>query len=278
MAFVAWETRPGGRWEGGSIGGGLIQPCLKEGFRTVALQIGECTRQQVKWCQDAGLFVAVWNVVDANLGDALDELQPDGVMPQIEGDGQYDGAIAGLNAIRARDLPRAIVTTYGGLTNPGSVTDGKRYAALRNLGVRGCFVECYASDDPVHANLDRMLAQGVVYGVPAGDLSPVCGTFRGEMPTAYEGLTKHGRDFSVYLAETMNTAQWDAWGALPPVVPPKPKLAYWQVTAGAALLHEEEAKTYPDGSTGLAKAITWMQAHPDRIRTAKAVTLARVLR
>jgi hypothetical protein len=291
MVFVAWATAPGKDWEGGSIGGGLIRPCLNEGFPTVALELGQFTAQHVEWCHAEGLFVVAWGVVDANLAARLAAVSyldaagrargPDGVMVQVEGDGQYDGAVAGLRSILGVEIPKALVTTYGGMVDPAAPRDGKKYTALKALGVEGCFVECYASDQAVSADLDRMLGQGVIYGIPVGDLVPVCGVFRGERPSAYTGLTRHGRNFALYLAETMSTLQWEAWGAVPPVIPPLPPAkvtAYWQLRAGASLLHEEKAITYASGQTGLGKMIVWMGSNGDLIRRARAVSLARISR
>lgn len=294
MAFVAWGTAPGKDWEGGSIGGGLFTPAKDAKVATIAFEIGQCSSTHVRWAHESGFFVVLWGVAGAGLGAELDALSytdlsgakrgPDGVMPQVEGPGQYDGALLGLTAIKGRPLPKAIVTTYGGLVNEATPTDGKKYAALRALGVRGCYVESYASDAPGHEDLDRMLGQGVIYGIPEAELLAVCGVFRGEMPSAYKGLGKLGRNFSLYLAEAMTTAQWEAWGEVPPVPTPTPipvptvKLAYWRLTAGASLLHEERAKTYPDASTGLGRMLLWMERNAAVIRNAKAVDLVHVLR
>jgi hypothetical protein len=55
-----------------------------------------------------------------------------------------------------------------------------------------------------------------------------------------------------------------------------PQVYYWRLVAGATVLHEERAITYPDKTTGFSKMMDWMRAHRDVVAAAKSVELARV--
>lgn len=274
LVFSAWGTGAGGEWQG-SIGP-LVERAKQVGAKTLAVQISKVLPRQVADAKDLGMFVVGWDSVGPGWKARIDSLGLDGYMPQVEGPGQYAGALASLVEGCGAGLPLGVVTTYGGLDNP----DGSLWDALARRGVTGCFVECYAADDPViHADLDRMLAQGAVYGIPAGELRAVCGTYRGELPSAYSGLATRAKEIGLYPAEMTNAAQWAAWAQVmtsPPA--PVPTVAWWELRAGAALLHDEQAKTYGDGSTGLGRCVLWMQQNLAAIRAAKAVTLKRVLR
>jgi hypothetical protein len=274
LVFSAWGTGAGGEWQG-SIGG-LVALAKQVGAKTIAVQISKVLPRQVADAKSLGMFVVGWDSVGPGWKARVDALGLDGFMPQVEGPGQYAGALAALVEGCGAGLPLGVVTTYGGLDNP----DGSLWHALAAHGVDGAFVECYASDDPVHADVDRMLAQGVVYGIPASELFAVCGAFRGETPAAYSGVTTRTPELGLYVAEMIGASQWDAWAKLLTVapVPPPATVAWWECRAGAALLHDELAKTYADGSTGLGRCLLWMQQHAAMIRAAKTVTLKRVLR
>jgi len=276
IAYTADGTAPTGFWGGGSIGG-LIAHCKAHGFKSVAVQVGQVTRQQVAWLQEAGLFVIVWEVLGSNLPQILDDLKPDGVHCQIEGPGQYDAALAAFSAIRGRsNIARGIVTTYWGLFNPLSPQDGLKWKALANLGVEEAWVECYAGENPVAASLDRMLGQGEVYGIPKAALKPLCGTFRGELPITYSGLRDRAPDFGVYIAESLSEPAWTAWGGVKPNVT---QVYYWQVwnNATSKLLHEERATTYSPTDDGLGRTFKWLEDNKATVRSANDIEIKRVL-
>jgi hypothetical protein len=108
MIFTAQGTAPATQdWSPT----GLAMKVKGAGFKTVAVEIGNVTRDYVKALQDTGLFVVIWNVVGAELRDRIAELQPNGVMPQIESDSQYDLAVKALTNIHDFTLPKALVTT-----------------------------------------------------------------------------------------------------------------------------------------------------------------------
>jgi hypothetical protein len=272
MMMTAWATGSGHEWEGGSIGGGLIQPCKAQGFRTVALQISQSTKQHVDWCHDAGLFVVGWDHPGRFTNEDYATHGFDGFMPQVESPDQLVGALRYMREGVGADKPRAIITTYFGFDDGHG---GEHWAELAGEGVTGCFVECYSSDGSAHADLDRMKSQGIVYGIPGEAFRPVCGVYRGELPPTYSGLSGFGREFGCYIAETMSSDQWTAWGGVNKV---PAQVYYWQVQAGASVLHEERAITYPDGTDGLGKTLKWCESHKDTIRTTRAIEIVRVLR
>jgi hypothetical protein len=270
IMFVAWGTAPGKEWEGGSIGGGLIQKCLANKFPTVALQISQCTKQHVDWCREKGLKIAGWDHPGRFTKADYDARGFDGFIPQVESPDQLVGTINYLRDGVASGKPKAIITTYFGFDDGHG---GEHWHELEVLGVSAAYVECYASDAASHADLDQMLGQGVIYGIPANALVPVCGTYRGELPVTYKGIEKQGREFGCYIAETMSDDQWKAWGG----VNIMPQVYYWRLLAGASILHEERAVTYTPGDDGLTRMLTWMGQHKDQIRYAKSVDLVRVL-
>lgn len=279
VVFTAWGTAPGGQWENSL--GSLITQAKSAGLSGIAVQATQAQAKHVQQIKDGGLKAYVWDVIGPGWKARLDSLNTDGLIVQVEGPGQFDGAVAGLLEDPLPGKPRAVITTYGGLDTPA------KWGRLAGLGVEACLVECYAADDPViHADLDKMLWQGTQYGIPKDKLFATVGTYRGERPTAYRGLNERAGMVSLYLAEMMGqinepTGQWAAWEALlatPTPTPAPATFAYWDVIAGGTVLHSEKAITYPNGSTGLEKAVDWIDGHLDVVRAAKAVELRRVLR
>lgn len=240
------------------------------------MQLGYATAAQVSALKQpaygSSLKVYAWNVVGPYSSKLkYDALGADGLLVQVEGKYQYDGAISALDEGIASGQPKGCVTTYAGLENG-------QWAELAKRGVTDCHVECYRSDGVGHADLDRMLAQGVVYGIPLKDLYAVCGTYKGESPAMYGGLDKLGRSYACYLGEPMTPEAWKAWGGVNMTTP-----VYWWVlstgpVSSPTILHQERAITYPDKSTGLGKMTAWMGAHLDTIRAAHSVDLDRILK
>jgi hypothetical protein len=273
MMMTAWATGPGKEWESGSIGGGLIQKCQAQKFKTVGLQISQCTKQHVDWCRQGGLFVVGWDHPGRFTNAEFADRGFDGFMPQIESPDQLVGALRYLEEGVGAGKPKAVITTFFGFDDGHGA---QHWADLTGQGVSACFVECYASDGASHADLDRMRAQAVIYGIPSSAFVPVCGVYRGELPPQYQGIKDVGREFGCYIAETMSDDQWKAWGATN-VTTTTAQVYYWRVVAGASILHQERAITYPDGTDGLGKTLDWMKGHKDLVRTAKAVEIVRVL-
>ena len=270
IMYVAWGTSPSYDWDGLKTGN-LRDLAVASKFKTVAVQLGQVTAGQIDILKAGGLKVAAWNVVGpTNSKIAYDQLAGiDGLIVQVEGFYQYQGALAALDEGIAAGQPKACVTTYAGLENG-------QWAELAKRGVSDCHVECYKADG--HENLDRMLWQGTQYKIPAGSLYAVCGTWQGETPAMYQGLDKLNRDYGCYLGEPMTTDSWKAWGGVNMTTP----VYWWVLTTGASSapteLHAERAVTNPDGTTGLGKMIDWMDTHKDVIRSAKNVDLDHVLR
>lgn len=224
VLFTAWE------WHNGAgIAGKVIAAAKRGGFKTVAVELSEDTGgdpsstldvQDVQYLKDAGLFVVGWGAVASTDFRKLSELGLDGWLPQVEGPGQRDALITALHS-GAPSLPRALVTTYGGLDTQADV------AALVKAwgGMPFTFVETYKADGPPHDDADRMLSQGVVYGFNAMSLVALVGTYRGEQPSEYSGLRASNYG-GIYLEENTNDAQLDAFAALaktpPPPPPPEP--------------------------------------------------------
>jgi hypothetical protein len=269
--MAAWGTAAGQQFENSY--GVLRDKCKAGGFKTIALQISQCRAQQVTDLHAAGLFVVGWDHPGRFTNTDFAERGFDGFMPQVESPDQLVGALRYLEEGVGADKPKAIITTFFGFDDGHGA---EHWADLAGQGVSACFVECYASDGATHADLDRMQSQGVVYGIPAEAFVPVCGVYRGELPPQYAGIKDVGREFGCYIAETMSDDQWKAWGSVNQTTTPT-LVYYWRVVAGASLLHQERAVTYPDGTDGLGKTLEWMKGHKDLLRAAKAVEVIRVL-
>jgi hypothetical protein len=162
-------------------------------------------------------------------------------------------------------LPRAICTTYSGL-------EEGQYAALQSQKCRGCYVECYAADDQpgvvIHADLDRMINQGVAYRIPLDHLVPVCGTYRNELPNVYRGISIRGKQIGMYLAEPMAPATWEAWGKLqdistPPPVALNPVDVNKQVAAEASRWLDQQSDLKPLSRLRIIRRISGNGMIPD---------------
>ena len=67
----------------------------------------------------------------------------------------------------AASLPKAVVTTYGGLDSVAKV------GAVRAAGIDKFFIECYGGIGYPYSDINRMLGQGQVYGIPARSTGPL---------------------------------------------------------------------------------------------------------
>lgn len=227
VVFESWGFRnPADKWKTPDE---LADYCAAAGAKTVAVQLGQdyssdtpnCTADEAARLRERGLRVVVWGIatwqsVQANL-DRLGCSHADW-LPQIEGPDQrdlvYEAARYGVKA-------QAIVTTYSGASDPADVE------RLHGLGVLCALVECYAEAGYPHTDLNLMLWQGTQYGWKPEELFACMGTYRGELPDAYQRTDVVGRDFALYLAEPMSSEQFYAYGALnagtPKPEPPTPE-------------------------------------------------------
>lgn len=219
VLFTAWTWK-----DGAGIAGEVIRRAKLMGARSVAVQLSQATGddpgssldpQDVKFLKDAGLTVVGWDPAGDLTQTLLVRLGVDAWCPQVEGPGQRDALLASLNAGVGKGLPRALVTTYGGLDTTADVQ-----ALVKAWGGQPfTLVECYKADGPIHADIDRMLSQGVVYGFQT--LLALAGCYRGEMPADYPTLrpTNYG---GLYLEENATDAQLKAFSALASAPTPAP--------------------------------------------------------
>lgn len=224
MVFTAWGFQVGGNWETSAKSLGSLLVGL--GFKTVAVQISTAPQARAQELRDKGLKVIAWDDFNAHpVEPNADFSHVDGLNAQIESPAQYDAALRFFKG-RTDPGPRSIGTTYAGLETPppGQPGHGARWKALADAGVTQALVECYAADGQPHEDIGRMLWQGEQYGIPRSALVPVCGTYRGELPSAYPGLTGVGRNFGLWIAEPMTQAQWIEWAKIanPPAPAPAP--------------------------------------------------------
>ena len=160
--------------------------------------------------QAAGIQVIGWGEVDSNTGADLAATGVTGWMPQIEGPSQYDNVIAALGAGVGAGMPKAVVTTYGGLDTPAKV------AALAAAGIDSAAVEVYADiGDYPYSDVDAMLGAGVSYGFDADKLVPMIGTYRGETQDDYTGFDADViPNYGIYNVPQTSDASWAAFREL----------------------------------------------------------------
>lgn len=224
ILFTAWTWH-----DGAGIAGEVIRRARLGGFKSVAVQLSESTPDDatddgrtldpgdVKAMRDAGLFVVGWDIVSADTAHLLETLPLQGWCPQVESMFQREPLYAALRAGVGAGLPKALVTTYGGLDTAADVV------RLRELWPDVyTFVECYKADGFPHEQIDRMLDQGRVYSFDRSRLRALVGTYRGEMPTDYPGLD--AADYGgAYLEESMSDTQLRAFAQIVPALPaPQP--------------------------------------------------------
>lgn len=117
----------------------------------------------------------------------------DGWIVQIEGPNQYQAALELLPTLEGEC---AVVTNFGGCDNRELVDA---------LPVSTCLVECYAPEDPTHADIPRMLWQAGQYSWPIA--VPVLGLYHDTGLDAYPLLDRSG-PFAVWLAEELRPQDW----------------------------------------------------------------------
>lgn len=209
-----WGFLPGSNWEGTATG--FAQMVKDAGYKTVICRIHDTPLKHRKEIKAAGLILLGWEKLHQYPPNTFDLAEIEGVVPEIEFPDAFTATLNAFKAGWAKDLPKAIVTTYSGL-------EQGQYAQLVQQGVKNCFVECYRDDALSHADLNRMMDQGVAYGIPRSDLIPMVGTYRQEKKSDYIGLENYGGGIAIYLPEPMTADTWKEWSNLPaPVTPPPP--------------------------------------------------------
>lgn len=190
------------------------------GFKSIAVQLNAAPgpgrthadyitklAADVDTLQAAGITVVGWGEVDSNTGADLAATGVTGWMPQIEGPSQYDNVIAALGAGVGAGMPKAVVTTYGGLDTAAKVT------ALKAAGIESAMVETYAAEGAYpYSDVDVMLNQGVIYGFDRTKLTPILGTYRGETPADYTGFDEDViPNYGIFSIPQTSDAAWDAF-------------------------------------------------------------------
>jgi hypothetical protein len=159
------------------------------GFRWVALQAGQHTAADAEAVRAAGLKYVVWGLAPFDAPTAAD-----GCVVQVEDSEQYAAALAQLPKLGGA---RAVVTTFGGADTPELVGPLALHASV-------ALVECYRQDDPIHAQIGRMMGQAKHDGWPAA--RPVIGMWGGVGLDAYPELKPGG--YSVWNAEQLSDDGW----------------------------------------------------------------------
>lgn len=198
MVFTAWGFQPWGVFHDP---GALAKLMDDAGVRSVAIHIGEADPAVAEPFRARGLAVYLWGVAGENDQAQLDAFHADGYILQVEGPGQRDAALRNLQAGVGAGLPRALVTTFGGIDQPGEADP------LIAAGAHTTFVEDYRQSGA--PDVPRMLWQASAYGLP--DPVAVVGLYDGVHLDAY---TVSGRGFAVWLAEQMQPEDWAALTAI----------------------------------------------------------------
>lgn len=209
LAMETWGLEKGD-YTAGELGAKLVGA----GFESIAVQLNAAPGEgrthadyiaklaaDVTTLHAAGLNVIGWGEVDANTAADLAATGVTGWMPQIEGPSQRDNVLAALGAGVGSGMPKAVVTTYGGLDTPADV------AALAAAGITAAAVESYADDG--HSDISVMLAAGQSYGFDLDEMVPILGTYRGERPAAYAHFNASIiPNYGIYNVPQTSDAQW----------------------------------------------------------------------
>lgn len=178
----------------------LSDQCVEAGVGTILIQIGEADPAVADPFHRKGVKVALWGVAGSDDAAALDAFNAAGYVPQIEGPGQRDAALASLRASVGAGLSIAIVTTFS------SLEDGATwFPQLAAAGANHLLVECYRSDGPNQGDVPRMMWQAKQYGWPLAD--PIVGLYGGVTLDQYD-LTGQGRDWGWWLCEDTEPSDW----------------------------------------------------------------------
>lgn len=258
MAWTSWEFLPGvdsnAAYNTAKAGGNQGM-----GGKSVAVEYNQgVTKDQVAELKTKyGFQVLLWGEADSGFVEAANSLGVDGIIPQIEGYAQFDTALFALQHYTAG--VKAIVSgaSYSGLDSKAKCD------LLRAAGAAYLFVEAYADEGASHADLKHFVIDlAAPYGWDAAHVIPVCGTYRGELPSAYTGLQLFGRNFGCYVIEPMPQTQLDAWRAVPDVVQAPPVTSVTDadtkqkiIDAATAWEKTRDPATYQASRIHLAKRI-----------------------
>lgn len=250
----------------------MVKAARACGCKSIAVQQGQgVTGADVTQLGLAGLSVAGWGLADATTASWAASSGVSAYVGQVEGYGQRDAFLAALPNIK---VPTMLVTDWGGFD------DHTLHDQLAALGCTTVLVESYAVAGASHADLNNyVVAPAKARGYQPGEMFPLCGTYRQELPSAYAGLAQFGRQFGVYLLEPMQAypSQEAAWAAVPDAPAPAPK-TYWDAYVGTKLLFSAEAVTYPDGTTGLSRALDYLDGQIGYVRTIGAGSVQKATR
>lgn len=175
------------------------------GFRSVALQLTTYTAADVAACQAADLRVMGWGIASQSDATYLATAGAVAYVPQIEGPGQRDSAVAMFAEGASGSRLRAIVTTFSGLEPPAQAARVATY-------ISATMVECYVQDQPVGADLGRMTWQARQYGLP--NPLPVVGLYDDVGTESYPQLAGYVPRFGVWRGLQMPERAWGQVRAL----------------------------------------------------------------
>lgn len=220
--FVAWGLYAGGVTFGGSEPQTIARKAAEAGFKWVALQWDDAKNHpQALALRDAvmqaGLDFVVWEAFPSpgSGANAVRAWQADAYIAQAEQPQPWAEIVAAFDV----KVPAAVVTTFAGIGATASGDyDPAVSAPVRAAGWE-CLTEAYVNED-AHWTPDALDFVGVQkLGWP--HTHPVIGLWAARLGrvSAQEYITKHNLlkyapGYSVWLAETMTQADWDALKAL----------------------------------------------------------------
>jgi hypothetical protein len=213
LVFTAWGWRSDADFRDTTA---ALQKMATAGVRSVGLQGGYFDAIHAQNCRDFGMKTFVWGEPNTRDAEWLDLADADGYMPQIEGFYQYEATLARLSEGVGKGLSLSTVTTLAGfdtyIARPDGTADGEQtttqYESLAEVGCTHGWIECYIGDmQPLAVDVMAFHAKqrGFHYS------NPLIGLAR---PTVHistyqaTGLDHYGRQFGVYLAETMSPQDW----------------------------------------------------------------------
>lgn len=203
-----------------------LQDMRAAGVKTVALQIAggqPLYNPDVPGrCRAFGMKVALWGRAAPGDAECLALAKADGYMPQIEGPGEYDDAIAQLEAGTGTGLSLSTITTLGAMVDfiwlppttkyPNGKISTVQCERLKELGMTHAWVECYIQDGGAHFPISTMMWSADQRGFPW--FNPVIGLYHETQVSAYRPLSdpntldSYGKQVGAYLSEGMIPQNW----------------------------------------------------------------------
>lgn len=203
-----------------------LQRMRAAGIKTVGLQVAAgqplYNPDVPGRCRAYGMKVFLWGRAAPGDAECLALAKADGYMPQIEGPGEQDDAVAQLAAGTGRGLSLSTITTLGAMVDfirlaptqqhPEGKLTTVQCVRLEQLGVTHGWIECYVQDGGNHFPISKMMWSADQRGFAWSN--PVIGLYHEASVNDYRPLSdpntlaSYGKQVGSYLSEGMTPQNW----------------------------------------------------------------------